>query len=203
MGYTNYYYQKRDFTLEEWSKIVAETKRIIAKAESGLYSGEETKDSNETVDLQGKRVLFKGVPVVNNKGEKVADDVAVQFRDGFNNKGAWRTFPHPDMDIPHKGKKILLAGWDGTKRPTVTKNRISLNGKAPEDYETFTLCRKKGKPQDFLTSPKEDEYFAFCKTEYRPYDAVVVSILDVARKVAPDAIRVSSDGGDEAIRYMF
>ena len=30
----------------------------------------------------------------------------------------------------------------------------------------------------------------FCKTEYRPYDAVVVSILAVARTVAPDAIEV-------------
>jgi hypothetical protein len=44
---------------------------------------------------------------------------------------------------------------------------------------------------------------AFCKTEYRPYDSVVVSILAVAKKVAPDAILVRSDGGPEAIRYLF
>ncbi len=49
--------------------------------------------------------------------------------------------------------------------------------------------------------PSDD--FAFCKTARKPYDPVVVSILVAARDIAPDAIRISSDGGDEALVAQF
>jgi hypothetical protein len=170
MGYTHYWKQSRAFTPTEWAKITAEAKRIVAKAQRGMYSGPETADtaSSAGTDKHG-------------------------FRTGFAEEGAWRTFPHEEIATPTQGKAIAICGPLGTGRPQFTSDLIALNGSeaAGEDYESFVLKR----------APSDG--FAFCKTEYRPYDPVVVSILAAAKLIAPGAIRPSSDGGEEAIRLMF
>ncbi|MFA5186561.1 MAG: hypothetical protein WC551_08815 [Patescibacteria group bacterium] len=85
----------------------------------------------------------------------------------------------------HEG--IRLAGWDGTGEPLIDSDRVSLNGREDESCETFLLTRVR------------ESDFNFCKTRERPYDDVVVSILFAAKSIAPNAISVSSDGGDDAI----
>jgi hypothetical protein len=179
MGYTHYWSHTRAFSNAEWKVILGETKRIVAKAARGeYYTGKENPASERgfTLDEQG-------------------------FRQGFNEQGAWRTFPHPELPIPCQGQPILLAGPDGTGKPQLAKSEIALNGKCPLDYEAFLLNKQ---PPTLLSNRREpDAMTSFVKTEYRPYDAVVVSILAVAQKVAPDAIVVRSDGGPEAIRYLF
>lgn len=179
MGYTHYWTQKRAFTDAEWKLILGEARRIVAKAARGhYYTGKENAASQ--ADLQ-----------VDEQG----------FRHGFGEEGAWRTFPHPNQPIPQPGEPILLAGPHGTGKPRLTKHVIALNGKVPFDYESFVLDKAPRTPLADRQNP--DALTGFCKTEYRPYDAVVVSILAVARQVAPEAITVSSDGGDKAIRYLF
>ncbi len=104
--------------------------------------------------------------------------------------------PAPGSANPVSGKPILLASPDGCRKPCLTRHVISLNGKRPDDYESFVLEKE---PRTVLADRRDPNALSgFCKTEYRPYDAVVVSILHVARTVAPDAIAVSSDGGDMA-----
>ena len=120
-GYTHYWDMNREFTADEWSRLLEEVRRIIAAAEE---------------------------------------------------------------------EGILIAGPDGTGSPELTDSVIMLNGKEPLDYETFYLSR---------TSLE----WNFTKTEHKPYDAVVVSILAAARDIAPDAIEPSSDGGPEAIRKVY
>ena len=158
MGYTNYFDQRRAFTDNEWDLILSETKRIIAKAARGLYTGP------------------KGT-------------------------AARRTFPHPEALTPRRGEPILVAGPNGRGKPRLNKHLISLNGKCPNDYESFVL----GKEPPTLFCDRQDPGAAtgFCKTEYRAYDSIVVSILAVAQQVAPDAITVTSDGGPSVIRYLF
>lgn len=179
MGYTHYWQQRRAFTDAEWKLILGEAKRIIAKAAKGhYYSGKEDAASQTglTVDEQG-------------------------FRHGFNEAGAWRTFPHPEQPIPQQGEPILLAGPNGQGQPRLTRHLIALNGQEPHDYESFILDKAPRRP---LTDRREPGVLSgFVKTEYRPYDSVVVSILAAARSIAPDAIEVDSDGGKEAIRYLF
>ena len=176
MGYTHYWKQSAAFEDWEWKAVLAEAKRIVAKAERGLYSGPEDINSqtNAETDAQG-------------------------FRKGFNEKGAWRAFPHADQPIPTRGKAIHIAGGDGTGKPEFTDAFIRLNGGVPHDYETFFLERS----PEFDADAGGKLSFAFCKTEYRPYDAVVVSILAAARRIARDKIRVTSDGGDAAIKLVF
>lgn len=180
MGYTHYFTQKREFTDREWKLILGETKRIIAKAARGqYYAGKEDATSQDglVLDEQG-------------------------FRHGFGEEGAWRTFPHPEAATPCRGESILVAGPDGTGKPRLTKHVIALNGQRPDDYESFVLARE---PRSPFSDRRQDAatMSGFCKTEYRKYDPVVVSILAVARAVAPEAIEVSSDGGPRAIRYSF
>lgn len=89
-------------------------------------------------------------------------------------------------------KSISICGPEGNGSPEITTDDIALNGDETkgEDHESFILRRKA-------------ESFTFCKTGRKPYDAVVVSVLAAAVKIAPDAIKASSDGGDEAIKMMF
>lgn len=79
----------------------------------------------------------------------------------------------------------LAAGWDGTGKPDVGPEGISLNGVSPDNYETFTLSR--------------DESAGFCKTAgivsgLRKYDVIVTLILLRAKQRLGDAIKVKSDG---------
>lgn len=179
MGYTHYWTQTRPFTPAEWQTIVAEAKRIVAKAKRGeYYTGKETfKTAQEAeIDPHG-------------------------FRTGFA-EPAWRTFPHEEIATPQQGAAISVCGPDGTGQPEFTDDEIALNGDRAkrEDYETFALERA---PVSRDARQKPEGILNFCKTEYRPYDAVVVSILHVARSIAPDAIKVRSDGGTAAIKQLF
>lgn len=179
MGYTHSWQQTRAFTDAEWNLILGETKRIIAKAVRGqYYSGQENAASqdNVTVDEQG-------------------------FRCGFKEPGAWRTFPHPEAPVPRPGEPILIVGPSGRGKPRLSKYLIALNGRRSHDYESFVLGKEP--PTPFCDRPDADATLRFCKTEYRRYDAVVVSILAAARMVALDAIEVRSDGGPSVIRYLF
>jgi hypothetical protein len=184
MGYTHYWHQSRPFTAQEWVQITAEAKRIVAKAMRGYYAGPETAET--------------AAATVSNPIE-LAPGVAFDNRHGFGEKGAWRTFAHNEISTPEQGKPIALCGPGGKGQPEFTAKWIAFNGSAAkgEDYESFALERRPKKRAD------ETESFAFTKTEYRPYDPVVVSVLAAARQIAPNAIRVKSDGGDEAIRLLF
>ena len=179
MGYTHYWTQHRAFSDEEWKLVLGEAKRIVAKAQRGLYySGKENPRSLTDINLDEQG-----------------------FRKGFEEKGAWRTFPHPEVPIPQPGEPILLAGPNGRGKPRLSKHLIGLNGRQPHDYESFVLGKEP--PTPYPGCQEAHARTGFVKTEYRPYDAVVVSILAAARMIAPDAIEVRSDGGDAAIRYLF
>ena len=85
---------------------------------------------------------------------------------------------------------IAVRGPMGTGKPEFTDEDIALNGDAAtrNDYESFVLIRK-------------PDGFSFVKTDEKPYDAVVVSILAVVKKLVKD-LSVRSDGGPGAIRKV-
>lgn len=98
---------------------------------------------------------------------------------------------------------IELAGWNREGEPVVDENHISLNGLGEKGCETFKIERVKPPKPEWDRGTPGDEYFNFCKTRERPYDRVVVTILHAIGKIAPGAMRISSDGGFEAIRDAF
>ncbi len=188
MGYTHYWRQKRAFTADEWTRITAEAKRIVAKATRALYSGPETYAT-----------------------ATAADQNEFGFAVGFGQATAWRTFPHPEIKPAMQGEVIRICGGDGAGQPEFTADYISLNGCAAEkqDYESFVIERAPVVPEWIANNPRELErtrkegIFNCVKTEYRNYDPVVVSILAAARTIAPDAITLSSDGGPDVFQMMF
>jgi hypothetical protein len=76
----------------------------------------------------------------------------------------------------------ILAGWEGKAStcPEITSTYISLNGIENQSCETFRFNKSKTD-------------FDFCKTNGRPYDAVVVELLKLAKK-HNSLVEPSSDG---------
>jgi len=79
--------------------------------------------------------------------------------------------------------KIDLAGPMGTGKPTVNSEEISLNGVGKLGHESFILKRTDTEPN-------------FTKTNGKPYDAVVASILAAAQKINSAFVPESDDGPD-------
>jgi len=86
---------------------------------------------------------------------------------------------------------IAVAGADGTGEPDLTARAIILNGPADEMAEPFRFVKT------------ADPAWGKCKTLHQPYDAVVVSILTAAKKIAPDILEFSSDGGRDIFKRIF
>jgi len=101
-----------------------------------------------------------------------------------------------------RAKGICVAGGAGEGSPEVSSKEIWLNGCAKKKWKhKYAYPGADQAHETFSFKPKKRE-FDFCKTAEKPYDALVVSILNEARKIAPKKIRVSSDGGDEAIKTV-
>lgn len=77
----------------------------------------------------------------------------------------------------------LSLEYDVNRIPVVSETEIRFNGYEEEGHETFVITR-------------EPEEFAFCKTARKPYDPVVVAILQGVRVYA-DSFRWLSDGSHE------
>jgi len=95
---------------------------------------------------------------------------------------------------------IRLGGWDGEGAPKINTKEISFNGIGCNSHETFRLERR---PKQAEYRKDDPEIFNCCKTAQKSYDAVVVSILALARDTLGDRIRVSSDGEDKAIKRVY
>ena len=74
----------------------------------------------------------------------------------------------------------LSEEYDVNRIPVVTDNEIRFNGFGEEGHETFMMTR-------------EPTSFEFCKTARKPYDAVVVAILQ-CMSIHVDGFDWRSDG---------
>lgn len=70
-------------------------------------------------------------------------------------------------------RRATVAGPTGSGKPWLNKHLISFNGKRLDDYESFVLGNEP--PTSFSDWRDAHAMTGFVKTEYRPYDAVVVS----------------------------
>lgn len=71
-----------------------------------------------------------------------------------------------------------LMGEGG--EPEVTEKRVAFNGVGDDSHESFVV------------TPDQTD-FEFCKTNYKPYDVVVVAVLVLFKHFFPE-IKFSSDG---------
>ena len=93
------------------------------------------------------------------------------------------------------GIPLANADAEAGTQPEFTEGYFSLNGVIDENgdngHETFYWAGIPTQPEYRKNSP---EYFNFCKTAYKPYDAVVTAILIRAKAIYGSCISVSSDG---------
>lgn len=90
---------------------------------------------------------------------------------------------------------ITICGGNGEGEPEFTEGYFSLNGNAEanKDYETFMWEALPEQPE-WQAKQDGNDIFDFCKTQHRPYDAVVTAILIRAKVIYGDLVTVRSDG---------
>lgn len=93
---------------------------------------------------------------------------------------------------------IRIRNGEGLGEPEFTEGSFAINGDAKAfnngrdlAHETFYWA---GIPEQPEHRKVESDYFSFCKTAYKPYDAVVTAILIRAKTIYGDCVRISSDG---------
>ena len=93
---------------------------------------------------------------------------------------------------------IRIRNGEGLGEPEFTEGSFAINGDAKAfnngrdlAHETFYWA---GIPEQSEWRKGESDYFSFCKTAYKPYDAVVTAILIRAKTIYGDCVRISSDG---------
>jgi hypothetical protein len=105
-----------------------------------------------------------------------------------------------------EAKGISVAGPMGTGTPILTSEHILLNGNSSrgEEYEDFYLTKTPSEEdrrfhlqfvQTFQEKPNREIARGFCKTKKKPYDAVVASILAVAKRIGKGMFTASTDDG--------
>lgn len=95
--------------------------------------------------------------------------------------------------VVHEHRNILCYDENQpSRRPQVDGSMIHFNGKGIDGWDTFVLTRKMGRVYS-----GDSGAFGCCKTARNPYDGAVVEVLREAKRIAPDAIGLSSDGGPE------
>ena len=87
--------------------------------------------------------------------------------------------------ITESGVTICDGHGDPESTPVIDDNEIAFNGCDDYSHETF-----------YITKALYPE-FNFCKTACKPYDIVVCAFLTVINEIAPDALKISSDGNSE------
>ena len=85
------------------------------------------------------------------------------------------------------------------KEIDINLNFISFNGDNENDldHETFIFEQIKREKYDYESDDDYDNLgaFYFCKTNRKPYDALVWNILRKAYQIAPEKIHIRNDDG--------
>jgi hypothetical protein len=114
----------------------------------------------------------------------------------------WNLFIKDVKEIIKMAEKDGISIVDGMgnpgTEPKIDSDFVILNGEQDEEYESLWISRK---DSDRRQSHHKEEYvFGFCKTQYRPYDPVVVSILSSLKRYFPENVLISSDGEDDVFK---
>jgi hypothetical protein len=90
-----------------------------------------------------------------------------------------------------QSKGVALGDGFGENEPVFTEGYFAFNGAGELSHETFHWGAIPENPEWRAEEPMT---FDFCKTNMKPYDAVVTAALIRAKVIYGDAITVSSDG---------
>lgn len=92
-----------------------------------------------------------------------------------------------------EGRKTLEHEKKQSDHVRVSERNIVFNGKRKYNLDHETFCLEKDVHFSEYDNPKEGA-FNFCKTANKPYDKFVTAMLIAAQSIAPDVLKVTSDG---------
>ena len=90
-----------------------------------------------------------------------------------------------------------FVNWAELLRPIADELGLDVDKENDLDHETFIFEQYKRKKYDYETQDDYDDLgaFNFCKTNRKPYDALVWNILRKAYQIAPKKISIGNDDG--------
>jgi hypothetical protein len=98
---------------------------------------------------------------------------------------------------------IDICGGLGEGKPEFTEAYFMLNGNLKGDlwHETFAWFgnpeQSKWQAERYKDTDQENDIFSYCKTNHKPYDAVVTAVLIRAKVIYGQLVDVYSDGSWE------
>jgi len=113
---------------------------------------------------------------------------------------SWQVICDGTRDIIKRAGKDgikLDRAKDSNQKLSVTKKHIWFNGVEDDAHETFYI--EKIASHAWLRSSNNYTTSAFCKTNRKPYDAVVVSVLALIKAVVGKEVLINSDGVHEGV----
>lgn len=132
----------------------------------------------------------KDIPVEKWKIITEAAQVFVSCLPGID-PGTARSTPGRKLQLTRVGFKD-----DDPAAPQIDAGAIRLNGAGDSENARANDEEWEYAGETFLFPRKSfgQDSFTFCKTNRRPYDLVVCAILFVVDAVAPECVKISSDG---------
>lgn len=169
MGYTHYWYRKKELEKKKFDKIISEFRKMIpvlselnVHLADGLGKGK--------AKITEKEVCFNGpVKCGHEKNEAIS-------------------IPWPSKTaggVAKYSKNMKMGNWFAG----AIIDKRCCNGDC--SYETFIFQRVFDSP---YPQERDGKFFACCKTAYRPYDLAINIFLVIAKHHLKESIKVSSDG---------
>lgn len=170
MGYTHYWYRPREIEQETFNHI-AQGFQSMLPAFRNLGIKLAGYDGCGEPIIHNQSICFNGSRYCGH-----TDDTSVVI--------PWPADDASGIALP--GEDVKSGSWFAG---VLLQKRV-CNGDC--SYETFYLPRIYT-PRSWDT-PKNDLYFGFCKTAFRPYDLAVTSCLIIVKHYLKDKMVVHSDG---------
>ena len=172
MGYTHYWYREKEIDTEDFNKITTDFEKL----------------------LQTFKVLDIKLADGHGKGEPTITPDLVCFNGSSScghPKNSSLVIPWPS-DNPKFGtspdtQKSISGSWYAG----AVIDQRSCNGDC--SYETLYFP-KTFDTEGYNSQNDRGQYFACCKTAFRPYDLAVTVFLVIAKHYLGDKLTVSSDG---------
>ena len=189
MGYTHYWYRKKEIPEYVFRKIVDDFRKLLPifkmlgiQLANGVGEGEP--------EINYEYVIFNGCSKCKHPHPKA--DIVIPWPDD-------EVIPLFPASNPEKAVSGAWFGGDLLKQRACGRDC---------SYETFYFPRIEGEGHvigpiayyDMNGNPVYHDkrvvgkYFDFCKTAFRPYDLAVISFLTIAKHYLNDKIIVHTDG---------
>jgi hypothetical protein len=173
MGYTHYLKRQEIIEQSAFNSILLDFKKLLPKFDEYGIQLADGVGKNISV-LNNKEITFNGK------------------RDCGHRKDEEIVIPWPSKDAGGVANNWKEDAKVGDWFAGAEINKRTCNGDC--SYETFKFPLKM--ELNSWDEPKNNLYFDFCKTAFRPYDLAVISFLIIAKHHLKDNIIVSSDGED-------